>query len=619
MNAVTAGQRYTRYRRCPICDGAESDPRGQARRCIGYVSADGGYARCSREEYAGSAPLDEASDCWLHKLHGECRCGVAHGDAPMQEAPRSRDEKLTDGTRAGHTITAKHLYRDEKDRVLYANFRYEPKTFRQLKPAENGLWYSTTSGVRRVLYKLPELLAAKRSEPVFAVEGEKDVETLLGLGLVATSSKTWGDEVDQCAAAIKGRRVVVIPDDDSNAKEAKDRDKGKRIANAFAEAARKHAAAVVIAELPGVKPGQDVTDWIGSGGTVEQLRALAPDAGPTAQFEASTTRLDGERAERMSLASRIVSYGVKFLDDATLGILPGDVVMVGAKTGVGKTALATIAALENCKRGKRVHAFFLEAKEREIERRMKFQIIADLYYANGGRRDLRYLDWFTGRSDPETLRYEAEADRRLSQYASSLHTFYRYSSFTAADFVREADAVKGETDLIILDHLHFVDAEDDNENRAQKQIVKRISDWANKSLVPVMVVVHLRKTERRFDRLIPDTEDIHGSSDISKIATRVVMMAPAFDQPKDKPHLWPTYVALTKCREDGSLTRHVALCTYNARMNGYAREYELGRLTDMGQAFTPLTGQEEPSWYSGRMTTESPPPVYTDDDEIPYI
>ncbi len=57
--------------------------------------------------------------------------------------------------------------------------------------------------------------------------------------------------------------------------------------------------------------------------------------------------------------------------------------MLGAKTGIGKTALATITALHNCQQGKRVHYFALEAEEREIERRMKFQIIADLYDQDG--------------------------------------------------------------------------------------------------------------------------------------------------------------------------------------------------------------------------------------------
>ena len=41
---------------------------------------------------------------------------------------------------------------------------------------EPGEWIKNLEGVRRVLYRLPELLAADPAEPVFLVEGEKDVE-----------------------------------------------------------------------------------------------------------------------------------------------------------------------------------------------------------------------------------------------------------------------------------------------------------------------------------------------------------------------------------------------------------------------------------------------------------
>jgi hypothetical protein len=55
---VTNAQRFHGDHRCPICDGADDYPRGQGRRCIGFLSQDGKSAYCSREEHAGHAPLD---------------------------------------------------------------------------------------------------------------------------------------------------------------------------------------------------------------------------------------------------------------------------------------------------------------------------------------------------------------------------------------------------------------------------------------------------------------------------------------------------------------------------------------------------------------------------------
>lgn len=45
--------RFSGLRRCPKCGGADSDPRVVGTRCHGFLSGDGRYARCTREDYAG--------------------------------------------------------------------------------------------------------------------------------------------------------------------------------------------------------------------------------------------------------------------------------------------------------------------------------------------------------------------------------------------------------------------------------------------------------------------------------------------------------------------------------------------------------------------------------------
>src|SRR5262245_18843335 len=82
-------------------------------------------------------------------------------------------------------IVARYPYHDETGDLLYQVVRYEPKTFRPLKP--DGTW--NLKGVRRVLYNLPALIEAVANEqPVIVVEGEKDVESLRRLNIVATTN-----------------------------------------------------------------------------------------------------------------------------------------------------------------------------------------------------------------------------------------------------------------------------------------------------------------------------------------------------------------------------------------------------------------------------------------------
>jgi hypothetical protein len=214
------------------------------------------------------------------------------------------------------------------------------------------------------------------------------------------------------------------------------------------------------------------------------------------------------------------------------------------------------------------------------------------------RPPIRYLDWYMGRLDRELGYFEAHADEQLATALESLHTFYRLDSFTTDDFCRLFEEIRPDTDLVVLDHLHYVDTDDENENRGYKRTVKQISDTAKRAGKPVIVVAHVRKGDRRFEPLVPSIEDFHGSSDVPKIATKAVMLAAAYDIPNPQPFLWNTYMQVSKCRLDGSLTRYAAVTQYDTRLNSYADNYTLGRLTEGGRAFAHLTAAEMPAWAS---------------------
>lgn len=82
---------------------------------------------------------------------------------------------------------AAYDYRDEQGVLLYQVLRKEPKGFVQRKPEGNG-WTYKLNGVRRVLYRLPDIIRAAAGSRVFVVEGEKDADRLASLGLAATTN-----------------------------------------------------------------------------------------------------------------------------------------------------------------------------------------------------------------------------------------------------------------------------------------------------------------------------------------------------------------------------------------------------------------------------------------------
>ena len=67
-----------------------------------------------------------------------------------------------------------------------------------------------------MLYRLPDLLEADPDAWIFIPEGEKHVDKLWELGLVATcNSGGAGKSEASYSAALQGRRVALLPDNDA--------------------------------------------------------------------------------------------------------------------------------------------------------------------------------------------------------------------------------------------------------------------------------------------------------------------------------------------------------------------------------------------------------------------
>lgn len=314
-------------------------------------------------------------------------------------------------------------------------------------------------------------------------------------------------------------------------------------------------------------------------------------------FLPAPERMRGEAEERKALVARELGYHDAFLDDVLRGILPHDLILLCAETGAGKTDRAVGIARANVQRGKRVHYFALEAEDKEIERRAKYTALAELaFQANVvGVDRLNYPDWYRGKCDDVIARFEYDAERMVGLQLRTLHTYYRGSSFGHDDIKRLFLAIKDETDLIILDHLHYVDIEDENENRGFKKTVKMIRDVSLGIGVPILVVAHLRKRDMRSRSIVPDIEMVHGSSDVIKICTQVIMMAPARSLPAKTSYIANTFVHVPKDRMGGA-SGYVALCHYDRRFRTYAPHYTLGRQSFAGDTFEELSANELPRW-----------------------
>jgi hypothetical protein len=151
--------------------------------------------------------------------------------------------------------------------AVAGNCRYEPKDFRQRRPDDRGGWLWNLDGVRLVPYRLHEIVR-RRSAPVVVVEGERDVQSLEALGLLATCNPggTGMSWLPEYSRLLLGRRVAVIPDDDQPGRKHAERVVGSLLVGG--------AESVRYVGLGGAK---DVTEFLELG-SLEDLLALVKAA-----------------------------------------------------------------------------------------------------------------------------------------------------------------------------------------------------------------------------------------------------------------------------------------------------------------------------------------------------
>ncbi|TWH71289.1 hypothetical protein LX59_01572 [Azomonas agilis] len=198
-------------------------------------------------------------------------------------------------------IVTVYPYTDENGTTLYEVVRLEPKGFRQRKPDGKGGYEWSVKGVRQVPFHLPQLLAACSDDYLYIVEGEKDVLRLESLGLVATTNAggagKWPKEL---TPHFRGRKVIILPDNDESGRNHADRVRG---------ALAGVAAEVSVLNLPNLPLKGDVSDWLDAGGTLEQLRELAEQA-PVLSFESASPSVQGDEKERKETFAEII---IKFV------------------------------------------------------------------------------------------------------------------------------------------------------------------------------------------------------------------------------------------------------------------------------------------------------------------
>ena len=139
-------------------------------------------------------------------------------------APKKQEQKLSTPKQVEppkkQTLVATYEYTDENGLLLFQKLRYVDedgkKNFRQRKPDGKGGWEYSLGDVPKVLYNLPAVLSAKTYDaPIWVVEGEKDADTLIEAGFIATTMPGGaGKWLDIHTEALANNLVEIVADND---------------------------------------------------------------------------------------------------------------------------------------------------------------------------------------------------------------------------------------------------------------------------------------------------------------------------------------------------------------------------------------------------------------------
>jgi hypothetical protein len=259
---------------------------------LGNVQEDsnGWNARCPHhDDQKNSLSIAIGKDeVTVLKCHAECKTHdvvYAVGMSMTDLFPERYGEPKNKKRKRGKVVKA-YDYCDEFGALRYQVCRMEPKDFRQRRPDGKDGWVWNMKGITKIPYRLPELIEAEKSKPVFIVEGEKDVDRLAELGLVATCNPGGaGKWMKSMSKYLEGRGVVLVQDNDQAGLEHV-ADTGKKLAGIA-----KSIKTILLPDLP--KHG-DVSDWLDAGGAAGDLLAIsdaAEDGVPDAPSPAEIRRI----------------------------------------------------------------------------------------------------------------------------------------------------------------------------------------------------------------------------------------------------------------------------------------------------------------------------------------
>ena len=208
-----------------------------------------------------------------------------------------------------------------------------------------------------------------------------------------------------------------------------------------------------------------------------------------------------------------IFIGLQEFDNISGGIKNGEVMIVGARPSVGKTAIACQFALNIAKNKKSVGIISLEMTNTKLATRIISQI-TELEYWKIDRKKLQ--------------QYEINSFKTTLDDSLNLPIYFsEKTGVTALDIEIKTEKLKsrGNLDILFIDYLGLIEPEKAN-NREQEisKISRRLKLLALRLNIPIIVLAQLsRESEKRTNKK-PQLSDLRDSGSIEQDADIVMFL-----------------------------------------------------------------------------------------------
>ena len=214
-----------------------------------------------------------------------------------------------------------------------------------------------------------------------------------------------------------------------------------------------------------------------------------------------------------------ISWGLSALDRKTLGLHPGELVVLAGRPGMGKTALGLGVARAAAEAGNATMFFSLEMGDVALGQRL----LSDIIY---GTLPIAYWAIRAGRFSESEFGEITKAAERLAALPIQIE---QQPALTVAQIVARARQRKRRHGLsfVIVDHLHLVRPSERYSGHRVEEIgetTRGLKALAKELEVPVLALCQLSRGVEGRDDKRPTLADLRGSGDIEQDADAVAML-----------------------------------------------------------------------------------------------